>query len=124
MQHPFCLGGKNYESMSPFLCLVAGFPCCCSWYWQFRWVGPAWRPQEYPSITVLLSILAVLQHPKHPTYLALSAAPVESGSSSLLKTKPPTPPQQMRFAHRKDTGGNEHVCKQKMRQRREKKREA
>ena len=93
MQHPFCLGGKKYESMSPFLCLVAGFPCCCSWHWQFRWVGPAWRPQEYPSITVLLSILAVLQHPKHPTYLALSAAPVESGSSSLPKTKPshPTP---------------------------------
>ena len=92
--------GKKYESMSPFLCLVAGFPCC-SWHWQFRWVGPAWRPQEYPSITVLLSILAVLQHPKHPTYLALSAAPVESGSSSLPKTKPSNP-----------TPANE-VCSQK-----------
>lgn len=80
---------KKYESMSPFLFLAAGFPCCCSWHWQFRWVGPACRPQEYPSITVLLSILALLQHPKHPTYLALSAAPVEFGSSSLPKTKPP-----------------------------------
>ena len=122
MQHSFCLGGKNMRAWAPFFALQLAFLVVVSGTGSSGGLVLLGDPKRtHPSLSCWAFLLFFnIQNTQNIWHFLQLLWSLEA--PHYPKQSPPTSPQQMKFAHRKDTGGNEHVCEQKMRQGREKKR--